>query len=68
VLGTFDLLLVCTAMEKTLFTDLEARLRFDAVLVDKRARFDQRKEELRRVLIAHYNVQPPNSPQASTQP
>jgi hypothetical protein len=68
VLGTSDLLLIFSTMEKTLFADFEVRLRFDAVLVDQRARFDLRKEELRRVLIARHNVQPPKSSQASPQP
>jgi hypothetical protein len=68
VLGTFDLLLVCSAMEKTLFADLEGRLRFDAVLVDQRVRFNLRKEELRRVLIARHNVRPQKSSQASPSP
>ena len=55
----FWMLLICLAMEQTLFRDYESRLRFDDTLLQMRAKFEQRKEQLRKELIVRLKVPPP---------
>jgi hypothetical protein len=58
-MSLFSMLLTCFTMERTLYTDYESRLRFDHELLRMRAKFERFKEQVRRILIARYNVQPP---------
>jgi len=60
-LELFSRLLTCFVMERTFFEDFKTRLELDATLMQMRHEFEIYKENLRRTLIARYNVQPPRS-------
>jgi hypothetical protein len=55
----FSRLLTCFVMERTFFDDYKSRFDLDTKLVQMRHDFDIFKENLRRILIARYKVQPP---------
>ena len=55
----FSRLLTCFVMEQTFFEDYKTRFQFDARLVQMRHEFEIYKENLRRILIAKHNIQPP---------
>ena len=54
------MLLTCSMMEQTLFSDYEGRLKLDNELMRMRGEFDKYKEQLRHVLIKRYKVEPPS--------
>ncbi len=58
-LGLFAMLLTCSTMEQTFFSDYEVRLKLDNDLMCMRGEFDRYKEQLRQTLINRYNVEPP---------
>ena len=58
-MSLFSMLLSCSTMERTLFSDYKDRLSLDPDLVRMREEFEQYKEELRRDLIVHYQIKPP---------
>ncbi len=58
-LGLFAMLLTCSTMEQTLFSDYQDRLKLDSELMRMRGEFDRYKEQLRKTLIKRYNVEPP---------
>ena len=60
-LELFSRLLTCFVMERTFFEDYKTRFHLDGRLVQMRHDFEIYKENLRRTLIARYNVQPPPS-------
>ena len=67
-LGLFAMLLTCSTMEQTLFSDYEGRLELDNKLTRMRGEFDKYKEQLRQMLIKRYKVEPPSGtcpPQAA---
>jgi hypothetical protein len=49
-------------MEETLFLNYKDRLKLDDTLLRMRREFEERKETLRRKLIAHFELKPPPSP------
>jgi hypothetical protein len=55
----FSLLLTCFKMEETMFRDYQTRFQFDEELMRMRRDSEKYKEQLRRVLIARYNVERP---------
>jgi hypothetical protein len=59
------MLLICFTMEQILFRDYESRLRFDDRLLQMRAEFEHRKEQLRKELIVRLKVPPPAARVAS---
>ncbi|PYT97533.1 MAG: hypothetical protein DMG38_19555 [Acidobacteria bacterium] len=59
-LSQFAMLLTCSMMEQTLFSDYEGRLKLDNELMRMRGEFDKYKEQLRHVLIKRYKVEPPS--------
>jgi len=60
-LEVFSRLLTCNLMERTFFEDFRIRFQLDEQLAQMRQSFEILKENLRRLLIAKYNVQPPAS-------
>jgi hypothetical protein len=59
-LGLFAMLLTCSTMEQTLFSDYEGRLKLDNELMRMTGEFDKYKEHLRQMLIKRYKVEPPS--------
>lgn len=59
-LGLFTMLLTCSTMEQTFFSDYEGRLKLDNELMRMRGEFDRYKEQLRQMLIKRYKVEPPS--------
>lgn len=59
VLELFSRLLTCFVMERTFFDDFKTRFQLDARLMQMRHDFEIFKENLRRTLIARYNIKPP---------
>lgn len=59
-LGLFTMLLTCSTMEQTFFSDYEGRLKLDNELMRMRGEFDRCKEQLRQMLIKRYKVEPPS--------
>jgi len=60
-MSLFSMLLACFTMERTLFSDYEDRLKLDDGLVRLRADFERYKEQLRRILINRYQIEPPKA-------
>jgi hypothetical protein len=60
-MSLFSMLLACFTMERTLFSDYEDRLKLDDGLVRLRADFERYKEQLRRILINRYQIEPPEA-------
>jgi hypothetical protein len=58
----FSRLLTCFVMERTFFEDYKTRFQLDPRLMQVRHDFEIFKENLRRALIARYNLQPPCRP------
>ena len=59
VLMPFSLLLTCSTMEHTLFTDYDGRLKLDNQLMQMRAGFERYKESLREHIKQQFNLTPP---------
>jgi hypothetical protein len=60
-LSLFSMLLTCSTMERTLFSDYGDRLKLDHILVRMRGDFERHKERVRECLKVRYNVMPPPS-------
>jgi hypothetical protein len=55
----FGMLLTCSTMEQTLFSDYDGRLKLDIELMQMRAKCDEYKEWLRERLKTQFNIPPP---------
>lgn len=55
----FSMLLTCSTMEQTLFSDYDGRLKLDIELMRMRAESDKYKEWLRERLKTRFNIPPP---------
>jgi hypothetical protein len=58
-MSLFSMLLTCFTMEQTMFRDYQSRLELDDRLIRMHSEFDRYKEQLRKTLIARYNVPRP---------
>ena len=61
-LEVFTMVTTFFKMEETLFLNYKDRLKLDDTLLRMRREFEERKETLRRKLIAHFELKPPPSP------
>jgi hypothetical protein len=64
----FSMLLTCATIEQSFFGDYDSRLKLDNDLMRRRAEFERLKEQLRRTMIARYNLQPPGGVHAAPKP
>jgi hypothetical protein len=58
-MSLFSMLLTCSTMENTLFSDYDDRLKLDNQLMQARGNFDRRKELLREQVKSKFNLTPP---------
>jgi hypothetical protein len=59
VMMPFSMLLTCSTMENTLFTDYDERLKLDNQLMQKRGEFERYRESLREHIKSQFNLTPP---------